>query len=495
MKPYFAVSDFTLLADLGDQYLGLEFEGSPPDRVFVCSVDSSSWAALRGLEAGDELVSINGRTPRRTSMQEFSVMVRRIRPLRLRFLRTTLMTADPAELQHAAKMQEQEEEEETLDMGSEGALLETDGLTNFWTGAVVDRQRMEAVQEENEEECDENDEAQPYQGFSSFPMAYCQFPEERPRLAPPKTRSALPTLMPRGNGQTLPAGGAPREECLTSLKQFRRSQHVALGILKPSVCFAAPPLPPHQDRRLQAQGRKAISRKNEYSRDREAFLPSMLEQDVTSKVQHEMAAARSQAEVLRKQLSKLRVKQYIRGLDWQHLELDIQLPRVAAPQEASQEDFYVSCEGEAIPGSYWNDSVDDSFVLELNSSSSATACDHFDAGDGDSSGDQIQALRWQQQQQQQQQQHQELPQQQPHVEIAALPPDEESSVDAFTMLGGSGNFEGRSHFDSIQSASASGSASLSPSPEHFCHPSSLRRARCFPDPRHCPRLGGPGPQG
>lgn len=80
--------EYVLVADLGDVHFGLEFEGRPPERIVVCGVDFSSWAAHRGVEVGDELLSLNGRTPAATSAQDFGMLMRRIRPLRLRFRRS-----------------------------------------------------------------------------------------------------------------------------------------------------------------------------------------------------------------------------------------------------------------------------------------------------------------------------------------------------------------------------------------------------------------------
>eukprot|EP00929_Paragymnodinium_shiwhaense_P033669 TRINITY_DN1844_c0_g2_i1.p1 TRINITY_DN1844_c0_g2~~TRINITY_DN1844_c0_g2_i1.p1 ORF type:complete len:636 (-),score=126.61 TRINITY_DN1844_c0_g2_i1:93-2000(-) len=81
-KPHAVDDEYTVLADVGDTYLGLVFDG-----VRIESVAQVSWAALQGVQAGDELLAVNGRLVGKLSPAESAFLVRRIRPLRMRFYR------------------------------------------------------------------------------------------------------------------------------------------------------------------------------------------------------------------------------------------------------------------------------------------------------------------------------------------------------------------------------------------------------------------------
>eukprot|EP00930_Biecheleria_cincta_P003532 TRINITY_DN104471_c0_g1_i1.p1 TRINITY_DN104471_c0_g1~~TRINITY_DN104471_c0_g1_i1.p1 ORF type:complete len:745 (-),score=184.83 TRINITY_DN104471_c0_g1_i1:435-2669(-) len=67
--------------------IGLGFKNMPPAPLIVNRVNAGSWAADQGLEAGDEIVSIDFRRAREFTKTEF-VQVMQKRPLCLRFKRT-----------------------------------------------------------------------------------------------------------------------------------------------------------------------------------------------------------------------------------------------------------------------------------------------------------------------------------------------------------------------------------------------------------------------
>ncbi|CAK0839656.1 unnamed protein product [Prorocentrum cordatum] len=100
---------FTLLAGLGHGYLGVDFAGRAPGRVTVRSLDTSGvawWAQEHGLEIGDEVLAVNGRRVADIKAQEFDTILRRIRPLRMRFFRPGADGSTPELLRRPARAPE-----------------------------------------------------------------------------------------------------------------------------------------------------------------------------------------------------------------------------------------------------------------------------------------------------------------------------------------------------------------------------------------------------
>eukprot|EP00429_Kryptoperidinium_foliaceum_P055979 CAMPEP_0176086528 /NCGR_PEP_ID=MMETSP0120_2-20121206/43313_1 /TAXON_ID=160619 /ORGANISM="Kryptoperidinium foliaceum, Strain CCMP 1326" /LENGTH=228 /DNA_ID=CAMNT_0017420359 /DNA_START=66 /DNA_END=749 /DNA_ORIENTATION=- len=83
--PISSPREYAVVVDLGDVHLGIRFEGLPPERVVVAAVEPLSWGCLHGVRLGDELVCMDGRSTKNVDAQGFQLLLRRIRPLRLRF--------------------------------------------------------------------------------------------------------------------------------------------------------------------------------------------------------------------------------------------------------------------------------------------------------------------------------------------------------------------------------------------------------------------------
>ena len=65
---------FSCVAYLDVRDLGLQYDGTPPRRVFVRSVEASGWAYKNGVRAGDEIVSINCNDVSRSERYDFQFM-------------------------------------------------------------------------------------------------------------------------------------------------------------------------------------------------------------------------------------------------------------------------------------------------------------------------------------------------------------------------------------------------------------------------------------
>lgn len=77
---------FELLANRGVAMLGWLAEGSPPQPVHVGEVIPASWAVEHGLQAGDSLLTVNGRAVGNMSKNDFDEALK-LRPLRMQFAR------------------------------------------------------------------------------------------------------------------------------------------------------------------------------------------------------------------------------------------------------------------------------------------------------------------------------------------------------------------------------------------------------------------------
>mmetsp|Transcript_29259 Transcript_29259/g.97167 ORF Transcript_29259/g.97167 Transcript_29259/m.97167 type:complete len:730 (-) Transcript_29259:305-2494(-) len=316
--PMFATRDYIVVADLADQHLGLEFEGRPPDRVFVCTVDAATWASLNDIEVGDELASLNGRTPARTSMQEFGVLVRRIRPLKLRFLRQmpadtgdpNLSSADPPDTSCLSPVQVGPNESGDLVEGVSGKAIagsapQPPPSRHTGTSRPHPHVRGPSVQGKSGQVGDCAVALAPWHtaGWKS-PRIGMRRPQ-RPasaRSAPQRPASARSAVQVDENSQTAStpqSAPAPRTK---SVKSPRGEGAAVPGASQRPR--SAGPIPVHVRQQARANYESLLSR----APPSRAFIPTMLDSEVTSRLQQEILAARIQADLLRADLQALRMR-------------------------------------------------------------------------------------------------------------------------------------------------------------------------------------------
>lgn len=317
-SPMFATRDYTVVADLADQHLGLEFEGQPPCRVFVCTVDAATWASINDIKVGDELASLNGRTPARTSKQEFGAFVRRIRPLKLRFLRQVpadtgdpnLSGADPPDTSCLSPDQVGPNESADLEEGVSGKAIagsapQLPPSRHTGTSRPHPHVRGPSVQGKSGQVVDFAVALAPWHtaGWKS-PRIGMRRPQ-RPasaRSAPQRPASARSAVQVDENPQT---ASPPQSAPAPRTKSVKSPRGAAAGVPGASQRpHSAGPIPVHVRQQARANYESLLSR----APPSRAFTPTMLDSEVTSRLQQEILAARTQADMLRADLQALRMR-------------------------------------------------------------------------------------------------------------------------------------------------------------------------------------------